>query len=324
MTHPTPATQHIAQTLLLKSHPPPTASQIFTEKVLQKPLFLHPTATTTSSASARPTSLLGPAALPGPVKLASSVKLAGSASVASARTTRRVARVRKKAHFLAHRKPRPLSAREKRVLGVYEIPRNTGKGKGERGRREYEVYEGLHRLWVRYMWEVLGLKAYRGEGGEGGENREGKGKGKGEAGGGKNGGYVTASGAGSLLASADFHGAEVQVVRSRCVGRVGVRGIVVRETKFTFVVVTRGDGVKTIPKEHTIFRFEIPQPQPQPQPQIQREPQPATATTTTTPSAPAPAPVLPNLIFELHGSQFENRAPDRATKKFKMRNLSDL
>ena len=108
------------------------------------------------------------------------------------------------------------------------------------------------------MWEVLGLKAYRGEGGEGGENREGKGKGKGEAGGGKNGGYVTASGAGSLLASADFHGAEVQVVRSRCVGRVGVRGIVVRETKFTFVVVTRGDGVKSMSFLRILLSFSCP------------------------------------------------------------------
>lgn len=51
---------------------------------------------------------------------------------------------------------------------------------------------------------------------------------------------------GSKLSSADFHGAEVEVVRSRCEGRVGVRGIVVRDTKFTFVVVTRGDEVKSM------------------------------------------------------------------------------
>jgi ribonuclease P protein subunit POP4 len=33
---------------------------------------------------------------------------------------------------------------------------------------------------------------------------------------------------------------------------------------------------------------------------------------------------LPNLVFELYGSQFENRAPDRATKKFKAKHLADL
>lgn len=31
-----------------------------------------------------------------------------------------------------------------------------------------------------------------------------------------------------------------------------------------------------------------------------------------------------NLVFELHGSQFESRATDRATKKFKQKNFSDL
>lgn len=56
---------------------------------------------------------------------------------------------------------------------------------------------------------------------------------------------VTALSHGSKLVSADFHGAEVEVVRSRCAGRVGVRGIVVRDTKFTFVVVTEGDEVKS-------------------------------------------------------------------------------
>jgi len=32
----------------------------------------------------------------------------------------------------------------------------------------------------------------------------------------------------------------------------------------------------------------------------------------------------PNLVFELHGSQFENRATDRATKKYKQKHMPDL
>lgn len=89
------------------------------------------------------------------------------------------------------------------------------------------------------MWEVLGLRSADGNGdgdgdGDGGEGMRSVGRGA----------YVTAQSAGSKLASADFHGAEVEVVRSRCAGRVGVRGIVVRDTKFTFEVVTRGDVVK--------------------------------------------------------------------------------
>lgn len=31
-----------------------------------------------------------------------------------------------------------------------------------------------------------------------------------------------------------------------------------------------------------------------------------------------------SLVFELHGSQFENRAPDRANKKFKQHSMAGL
>lgn len=56
---------------------------------------------------------------------------------------------------------------------------------------------------------------------------------------------VSAQNHGALLASLDYHGAEVEVVRCACVGRVGTKGIVVRDTKFTFVVVTRADEVRS-------------------------------------------------------------------------------
>lgn len=79
----------------------------------------------------------------------------------------------------------------------------------------------LHRLWVGYIRGVLGLK-------------------------GDGSGYVAPQSAGPLLASADFHGAEVEVVRSRCVGRVGLRGIVLKDTKFTFELVTKGNEVKSM------------------------------------------------------------------------------
>lgn len=59
------------------------------------------------------------------------------------------------------------------------------------------------------------------------------------------GGLVTPASHGAKLVSADYHGAEVEVVRSRCASRVGVKGIVVRDTKFTFVVVTEKDEVKS-------------------------------------------------------------------------------
>ncbi len=97
--------------------------------------------------------------------------------------------------------------------------------------RRWEIYVPLHELWVGYMQEILGL-------GVNVKDDE-----KGERGG--SGVYVTAQSVGSKLASADFHGAEVEVVRSRCVGRVGARGIVVRDTKFTFEIVTPGNELKS-------------------------------------------------------------------------------
>lgn len=61
-----------------------------------------------------------------------------------------------------------------------------------------------------------------------------------------------------------------------------------------------------VPKEHTIFRFEIP------------------LAAETTEGTVGEDKSSRNLVFELHGSQFENRAPDRANKKFKQHIPPDL
>lgn len=179
------ASSHIAKDLLLKAHPPSTTDTIFREKVLQKSLFLRPT-------SPDPTSQ-------------------------DARAQRRLQRLRKGEQKRLKRKPKPLSAKEKRISGIYDIPKEQQK---------YAIYVPLHRMWVGYMWEVLGIE-------------EGKRA------------YITAQGAGSKLASADYHGAELKVVRSRCVGMVGLKGIVVKDTKYTFQIITekselRSTGSKTI------------------------------------------------------------------------------
>ncbi|KAI9821803.1 MAG: hypothetical protein M1827_002384 [Pycnora praestabilis] len=227
------ALDHIAYELLSRAFPTEDATRIFTEKVKQKPLYLRPSDT----------------------------------EVADARELRRRERLRKQTLRRKKQKPKPLSAKEKRALCIYDIPKESQK---------YHIYEPLHRMWVTYVQEVLG---------DGCEP-------------------VTAQAAAKLV-SADFHGAEVEVVKARCVSRVGVRGIVVKDTKFTFEIVTRGDEVKTLPKEHSTFRFEIPSPV-----------QASKASDDTNTSR--------NLVFELHGSQFKNRATDRANKKFKQKNLSDL
>lgn len=166
-------------------------------------------------------------------------------------------------------------------------------------------------MWVQYMQEVLGIDEQRFN-----SNKPLP--------------PITALSHGSKLVSADYHGAEIEVVRSRCAGRVGSKGIVVRDTKFTFVIVTEKDVVKSefqgkrifsfsfgglliqqlstaIPKEQTVFRFTIPSVPLHLKIEANEE-----KTDGTKPK---------DLVFELHGSQFENRPVDRANKKFKWKNI---
>lgn len=182
----TPKKPHIAEALLRRAHSPDTAARIFKEKIVTKPLLLRP--------SSPP------------------------ASVVDARTRRQQERQKRRELRRKSNKPRPLSAKQKRSLCVYEIPESE---------RKWELYEGLNRIWAGYMREILGV----------GENKGGKG--------GAVGAFVTPAGAGPMLASADFHGAEVEVVRSRCVSRVGLKGIVVKDTKFTFEIITRKNDIKS-------------------------------------------------------------------------------
>ncbi|KAF2273592.1 ribonuclease-like protein P complex subunit Pop4 [Westerdykella ornata] len=163
-------------------------------------------------------------------------------------------------------KPRPLSAAKKRSLGLLEIPKEQIK---------WSIYLPLHNLWLGYMRDILGV----------GDGRAA---------------YVNPASAGPILVSADMHGALLEVVRSRCVSRVGLKGIVVRDSQFAFEIVTEGSALKLIPKEHTMFRFEIP-----------------------VPSAEGSEPLKP-LVFEILGQHFQHRAPDRANRKYKMHYMPDL
>ena len=129
--------------------------------------------------------------------------------------------------------------------------------------------------------------------------------------------YVTGASVGPKLTSADYHGAELQVVRSNCTGRVGLRGIVLKDTKFTFEIVTCDNEIKTIPKKHTVFRFEVPRVDLGSLPEIPDD-------GAIIPGIPAQVDDPNPFVFELHGTHFELRAVDRATKKFKPRRLEEL
>ncbi|KAH7089060.1 Rof/RNase P-like protein [Paraphoma chrysanthemicola] len=187
----------------------------------------------------------------------------------SARAVRRRALNERKeqARKRSKHKPRPLSAAQKRKLCLNEIPKE---------QQRYAIYEPLHDLWIGYLREVLNLSDV------------------------DRAVYLTPASSGQMLASADMHGALFRVVRSRCVSRVGLEGIVVRDTRFTFEIITKKNVVKAIPKEHTVFRFEVP--------------------VLAKDGEETPKP----LVFEINGEQFQTRAPDRANKKFRMHYQPDI
>ncbi|KAG9236340.1 Rof/RNase P-like protein [Amylocarpus encephaloides] len=230
----------IASTLLSRAHSPTRAAVIHTERILQRPLYLKPTSPT-----------LTPSAQ------------------ALRRQKRTSSLLRKKS-----RKPKPLSARQKRQLGLYTL---------EKSAQKYNIYEPLHKMWLGYMQEILDVDR----------------------------GLPITSGSAAKLCSCDYHGALLQVVRSRCVGRVGVGGIVVKDTKHAFEIITKSDEVKLLPKEGTVFTFTIPIPSSKNAELEDRREEKKQGE-------------KKDLVFELHGDQFIYRAADRANRKFKLHFLKDL
>jgi ribonuclease P protein subunit POP4 len=183
----------------------------------------------------------------------------------------------------ARKGKKPLSAREKRRLGLYALKKVEVVGK-------LDVYKGLNSLWNGYMLEVLGVMR-NGETVEGWDKRE----------------FATSNfgngGVGSLLASADLHGTDMKVVRSKDAGRVSCEGIVVRETKFAFVILGLKDGKErwwTVPKRGSVFRVSVKLPKVDGETEQRK------------------------VDFEIQGTAFEYRPIERATRKFRFHNLDDV
>lgn len=227
----TSKSQPVTQALLARAHSPTTAERIYSDKIQHRPLFLRPTS-------------------PPPQ--------------ATARQARRKERERKAKERKKALKPKPLSAKQRRKLGLYDVPRDGQK---------YATFVPLHNLWLGYIREILGTEVYTG-----------------------------GQGAASKLSSADMHGAEVEVVRSGCVGRVGIKGIVIKDARFVFEVITPKNKVKLVPKEGTLFRVEIPPPK---------------ADSDVAATEGEIATPKKSLVFEIHGDQFTVRSADRANRRFK-------
>ncbi|KAI0293511.1 Rof/RNase P-like protein [Multifurca ochricompacta] len=209
----------------------------------------------------------------------------------------------------------------------------------------WDLFVPLHRLWLGYMSELLGLAIPPSSSSQPSTSTSTS--------------TTTmrtmmpqAAGMHAKLLKADFHGSIMTVRRSKNATLVGASGIVIQETENTFKVVTRNDKLKVLPKQGSIFSFAVPL---YSSGGIKEEiSAPAAATTTTTTKSSGTdgrrnspmsgggggeeeeetvgtktttmATVLdaPHIEFELYGNQFCFRAVDRASRKFKHKETIEL
>lgn len=112
-----------------------------------------------------------------------------------------------------------VSSKLTKSLGLHTIPKEGQK---------YEYFVPLNQLWRGYIKSAL-----------------------------KGGGNNFALRADERLLKIDYHGAEFKVVNAKCSSFISLKGIVAKETKNTFILITMCDELKCVPKKSTIFMCEI-------------------------------------------------------------------
>ncbi|CAK9832840.1 Ribonuclease P protein subunit p29 [Anthophora retusa] len=122
-----------------------------------------------------------------------------------------------------------LTSRKRMQLGLRKI---TSKGD-----LKYTDLLPLHQLWLNYMQQVLGTKFFT--------NIP------------KDPTDPNWENVNQQLVKADFHGAKISVVGSKCPTLVGLRGIVIQDTKNTFRICGKDNIVRTIPKDVVIMKIDL-------------------------------------------------------------------
>ncbi|KAI1904098.1 hypothetical protein AGOR_G00002170 [Albula goreensis] len=159
---------------------------------------------------------------------------------------------RKKKEKKKMKRAKGLNAKQRRELKVFQL-------KPEHQR--YELFLPLHELWKQYVRDLCnGLKPD------------------------SNPQIIQ-----QKLLKADFHGAVITVVKSKCPSYVGTTGILVQEMKHIFKVITKDDKLKVIPKRNSVFGVEID-----------------------------------GFVTHIYGSKFQLRSSERSAKKFKAKGTIDL
>ncbi|XP_038125137.1 ribonuclease P protein subunit p29 isoform X2 [Cyprinodon tularosa] len=149
------------------------------------------------------------------------------------------------------KKAKGLNARQKRMMKVYQIrPEH----------QRYDLFLPLNALWTQYIRELCGGLRHSSPQ------------------------FVQ-----QKLVKADFHGAIISVVRSKCPAYVGITGILIQEFKQVFKIITKEDKTKVIPKRNSVFSVEID-----------------------------------GFVSHIYGNKLEMRASERSAKKFKVKGTIDL
>lgn len=97
----------------------------------------------------------------------------------------------------------------------------------------------MNNTWKKYAQELLGVDYFLANGWEGGD-RDSK--------------TETLQ---NRVRKIDYFGCFMRVTKSRCSEYIGMQGIVLRETKNTFMMICPDDTVKIIPKLHSEFSFVV-------------------------------------------------------------------
>ncbi|XP_076045240.1 ribonuclease P/MRP subunit POP4 [Oratosquilla oratoria] len=137
-------------------------------------------------------------------------------------------RSEKRRNNIPHRGKKRLTSHEKRKLGFHKLDKTN---------KTFEMFLPMYDMWKSYAVSLLGIDFFVKNGwvGERGDSRT-----------------ETMQ---NRLKKIEYVGSFLRVTMSRCSEYVGTTGIVIQETRNTFVLVTPEDKVYNIPKQHSEFSF---------------------------------------------------------------------
>lgn len=143
------------------------------------------------------------------------------------------------------RKPRPskkkLTAREKRDLGLYRLPK---KGLA------FANFTEMAEMWRNYMRKLLDLEGLKKENWKAGSMEDPDWKSD----------CLEDPKRHALqmkICRADFHGAVLKVEKAECPSQVGREGICLMETKHTFQIISADNTLRIIPKKGSVFSITL-------------------------------------------------------------------